>query len=479
MTSAPRLHAAAVDLGASSGRVVRGEVGQDVLDVQVTHRFANDPVPSGGHLRWDLSALGDGALTGLRAALDQVRSQGARLATVGVDSWAVDYGLLDERGHLLADPVSYRDGRTDGPSRLTGGLSAEEMYAVTGLHALPFNTIYQLACEDPALLDRARMLLMVPDLLVHRLTGVAAGERTNASTTQLYDAREGTWSSELAAAAGVDPALLPPLHDPGVVVGALRPEVREAVGDDGRLQVRTVASHDTASAVAAAPAADRRFVYISCGTWSLVGVELDRPVLSPASMAAGFTNETGVEQTVRYLRNEMGLWPLQESLRQWRREGTEHDLTDLLRAAASEPARRSLIDTRSSTLIPPGDLPARVRELCAQRGDPEPRTPAAVARCILDSLAVAHADAVATAVRLSGQPVDVVHLVGGGARNALLAQLTADAVGLPVVAGPVEATAIGNLLVQAQSAGVLADRWAARGLVRATQQLVRYEPRDG
>lgn len=476
MTSKVPAQAVAVDLGASTGRVVRGEVGPDTLQAQEVHRFDNVPVRAGGHLRWDLAALWGGVLTGLRAALLGWPADPGPIS-VGFDSWAVDYGLIDHRGRLLADPVHYRDERTDGVlDRVRRSIGARRMYDVTGLHSLPFNTIYQLACEDPALLDRAEKMLMVPDLLVHRLTGVAAGERTNASTTQLYDVHRQDWSAELAHGAGIDPGLLPPLRDPGSVVGPLLTDARQAVGGDGHLQVCAVASHDTASAVLAVPAENDRFAYISCGTWSLVGVELDHPVLSSAAMQADFTNESGVEGTVRLLRNEMGLWPLQESLRHWHREGTDDDLATLLRAAAAEPAGRSLVDTRSPALLTPGDLPARIRALCMDRGDPVPETQAAVVRCILDSLARGHADAISCAVRLSGRSVDVVHMVGGGARNILLAQLTADAVGLPVVTGPYEATALGNLLVQARTAGVIGDRWEARSLVRRTQQSVRYEP---
>lgn len=475
--SPPSLHAAAIDLGASSGRVALGRVGPDVLDVCVVHRFANTPVRAYGHLRWDLPALWDGVVTGLREAVRAATAEGGQLTSAGIDSWAVDYGLLDAEGRLLAHPVHYRDDRTDGVmERVREQLGDQHLYDVTGLQFLPFNTLYQLASEDPAQLARARTLLLVPDLLAHRLTGTVGAERSNASTTQLYDVRRHAWATDLAREVGLDPAILPPLHDPGSASGGLLAPLRDAVGDGGALRVVSVASHDTASAVAAVPTTDDRFAYISCGTWSLVGVELERPVLSRASLAANFTNEVGVDGTIRYLRNVTGLWPLQECLRHWSAAGEGADLEGLLAAAAVEPAGRHTVDLDAADLLAPGDMPARVAATCAAQGRPEPRTPAATVRCVLDSLAVGHARAVADAVALSGREVDTVHLVGGGSRNALLAQLTANACGLPVVAGPVEATAIGSLLVQARAAGVLADRWSARALVAATQPTAVHNP---
>ncbi|PPK93472.1 rhamnulokinase [Kineococcus xinjiangensis] len=472
------LLAAAVDLGASSGRVVLGRVGPDRLDAEVVHRFANDPSRRDGHLRWDLAALEAGMLDGLAAAVARGRSAGG-VTSAGVDTWAVDYGLLDPGGRLLADPVHYRDERTAGlRERLRPVIGDEEWYGVTGLQFLPFNTAYQLVAEEPELLARAEHLLMVPDLLVQRLTGAVAAERTNASTTQLYDVRAGRWSAQLIDALGLPRRLFPEVVDPGSAAGVLLPAVRERTGDDGRLTVHRVGSHDTASAVLAVPAEGERFAYISCGTWSLVGVELDAPVLTADSLAADFTNETGVDGTVRYLRNVTGMWLLEESRRQWRREGDAPELGELLAAAAAQPARRSVIDADDPSLAAPGDVPGRIRELCRRTGQEVPATPAAVVRCIVDSLALAHAETLADAVRLSGREVDVVHVVGGGALNALLMQATADACGLPVLAGPAEATALGNLLAQARAAGVVGGREHARELLRRTQRLVRYEPRD-
>ncbi|GAB7192671.1 rhamnulokinase family protein [Kineococcus sp. NUM-3379] len=475
--STRELLAAAVDLGASSGRVVLGRVGPDTLEAEVVHRIPHEPSVRSGHLRWDWPALQEGVLAGLAAAGERARERGG-LASIGVDTWAVDYGLLAADGTLPADPVHYRDERTAGlRERLRTVISDEDWYGVTGLQFLPFNTAYQLLAEDDALLERAEHLLMLPDLLVHRLTGAVGAERTNASTTQLYDVRAGRWSAQVLDALGLPRRLLPQIVEPGSAAGPLLAPVRGRVGDDGRAVVHRVGSHDTASAVLAVPAQGERFAYISCGTWSLVGVELDAPVLSADSLAADFTNEVGVDGTIRYLRNVTGMWLLAESMRQWQREGGAPELTALLAAAAAEPALRSVVDANDPSLAAPGDVPGRIARLCRRTGQPVPTTPAAVVRCVVDSLALAHARTLADAVRLSGREVDVVHVVGGGALNALLMQATADACGLPVLAGPVEATALGNLLAQATALGVVRGRAHARELLRRTQRLERYEPR--
>ncbi len=458
---------AAVDLGAASGRVMVGRAGGGTLELTPVHRFPNQPVRAGGTLHWDILALYRGVLDGLRAA--------GPVTSVGVDAWAVDYGLLDADGALLGNPVHYRDGRTDGvPARVAARLGEERRYAVTGVQRLPFNTIYQLvAAAGSAQLSAAHRLLLIPDLIGYWLTGAVGAEVTNASTTGLYDVRRGGWATDVMADVRIPADLFPPLRRPGSRIGAVRADL----GLPGRPDVVAVGSHDTASAVVGVPAAGPHFAYLSCGTWSLVGVELDAPVLTADSRRANFTNEAGVDGTIRYLRNVMGLWLLQESLRAW---GTT-DLAGLLRRAADEPEFASVVDPDDPALLAPGDLPARIAGLCRRAGEPVPRSPAATVRCIVDSLALAHRRAVRDAQRLAGRHVDVVHVVGGGARNALLCQLTADTCELPVLAGPVEATALGNVLVQARAAGaVRGDLAALRGLVRDTQPQTRYEPRgDG
>lgn len=450
---------AAVDLGASSGRVMVGCVQQDALQLTEAHRFPNRPVRIGATLHWDVLALYQGVLDGLRAA--------GNLDSIGIDSWAVDYGLLDTDGTLLGNPVHYRDPRTEGMAdRLHAALSPQDLYRATGIQYAPFNTVYQLMAEK---LKPAERVLLIPDLITYWLTGTQGTEITNASTTQLINPVTRQWSAKVAAAAGIDLSLFPPLRAPGDPAGVLQHEI---LGYE--IPVTTVASHDTASAVAAVPArADERFAYICTGTWSLAGLELDAPVLTEASRAANFTNELGIDGTVRYLRNIMGLWLLQECMREW-------GLTDvgpLLAEAADVPALRCVVDAADPAFLAPGRMPERIAAACRASGQPVPSTHGEITRCILDSLALAHRRAIEDAQRLSGTDVDVVYIVGGGARNALLCQLTADACGLPVVAGPAEAAALGNVLIQARAQNVVGeDRAAMRSLVASTQPSARYEP---
>jgi rhamnulokinase len=444
---------AAVDLGASSGRVMVGRVGGGKVALDEVHRFANEPVHAGGTLHWDILSLYREVLTGLAAA--------GPVDSIGIDSWAVDYGLLDASGALLGNPVHYRDGRTDGvPSRVAGLVPDERLYEITGLQKLPFNTLYQLvAAIGTPQFEAAQQLLLIPDLLAYWLTGELGAEYTNASTTELLDVRTRDWSLPLISAVGLRPSLLPPVRQPG-----------STIGRHGSTPVVAVGSHDTASAVVGVPADGPDFAYISCGTWSLVGLELSAPVLTPQSRRANFTNEGGVDGTIRYLRNVMGLWPLQESMREW----GSPDISGLLRAAAREPLLRHVVDLDDPVFMPPGDMIGRITSAA---GLPRDASPAVVTRCILDSLAMAHWRAVEQAQELSGRSVDAVHIVGGGARNSLLCQLTADACGLPVLAGPVEATALGNVLVQARTAGVIdGDLTALRAVLRETQPIARYSP---
>jgi rhamnulokinase len=466
---------AAVDLGASSGRVMVGRVGPAELELTEVARFDNVPVRVRGTLHWDALRLYRGVLAGLRAAA----RPGEPIASIGVDAWGVDFGLFDVDGQLLGNPVHYRDSRTDGVlDRVLTELPAEEVYQTTGVQFLPFNTAYQLvAAAGSAQLAAAATLLLIPDLMAYWLTGELGAEATNASTTQLYDVRRRAWSGGLADRLGIPAGLLPPLREPGDTIGPLLPSVAAEVGLPAGTPVVAVGSHDTASAVVAVPARDDRFAYISCGTWSLVGLELDRPVLTEAARLANFTNEGGVDHTIRFLRNVMGLWLLQESLADWTAAGRPITLRPLLVEAAGVAPFRSLVDPDHPSFLPPGGMPARIAAECRRTGQPAPATPAETARCVLDSLAVAYRRTVRQAVRLSGRDVDVVHLVGGGARNELLCQLTADACGVPVLAGPVEATALGNVLVQARALGApIRDLAAMRALLRQTQDVLTYRP---
>ncbi|MFC6157735.1 rhamnulokinase [Kribbella jiaozuonensis] len=451
---------AAVDLGASSGRVMLGEVGAHVLELREIHRFWNGPVRVHGRLHWDILHL-------YRSTLDGLRTAGA-LDGIGIDSWAVDYGLLDADGRLLRNPVHYRDSRTDGVmERVLAKVPAADLYAVTGLQQLPFNTIYQLAAEE---LEGAASLLMIPDLLGYWLTGEIGVERTNASTTQLFDVRSREWSDELIARVGLPRRVFPQLREPGDVVGNVLPD--ETGLPDG-IPVIAVGSHDTASSVVAVPASDDRFAYISSGTWSLVGLELDAPVLTDEAREANFTNEGGVDGRIRFLRNVMGLWILQECQRIW----ADDDLDGLLRDAAGAPPFATLIDPDAPEFLAPGNMPARIEEHCRATGQEPPSDKSSTVRCILESLALAYRRTMRSAQSIADREVDVLHVIGGGSQNELLCQLTADACGLPVLAGPVEASALGNVLVQARALGEpLPDLAAMRALVRSTHRLRTYTP---
>ncbi|WP_419704460.1 rhamnulokinase [Promicromonospora sp. NFX87] len=483
----------AIDLGATSGRVMLGVVDGRRVELVECGRFANGPVSDERDaLRWDVRALWRGILDGLRSAGDVARERGVEIRGIGVDSWAVDYGLLDGAGELVADPHCYRDARTDGVAdEVYRQISFADHYAVNGLQHLPFTTEFQLVAGvstsstsgGPGDWARAEQLLLIPDLIAYWLTGRRVAEVTNVSTTGLLDARSRDWSAELLdRLAAARPGLaglrdrLPELVEPGTAVGHLLPEVREATGLS-EVPVLAVASHDTASAVAAAPLGASA-AYISSGTWSLVGLELPAPVLTEASRAANFTNELGLDGTVRYLRNVMGLWVLDECVRDWSAaDGAPVDLAGLLAAAGAEPGGRCLVDVDGDEFLAPGDMPRRVSDAVARLGVELPETRPALVRVILDSLAAASARAISEASALAGVVVDAVHVVGGGSQNELLCRLTAEAAGLPVIAGPVEATALGNVLVQARAAGVVSgDLTALRDVVRASSPLRRYDP---
>jgi rhamnulokinase len=433
---------AAVDLGASGGRVIAGQVSRDGVELHELSRFPNEPVLAGGTLYWDILRIYGDVLAGLRQAASDYHLEG-----VGIDSWGVDYGLLDATGALLSNPVHYRDHRTGGVSV---PVPVAELYLATGIQYLPFNTIYQLAASlGTPLLDAARTLLLIPDLLGYWLTGSPGAEVTNASTTALLDVSSRTWAAGIIRRAGMAPGLFPVLRQPGDVIG---PIVAEGVAvGAAALPLIAVASHDTASAVVAVPADGTDFAYISSGTWSLVGMELSAPVLSEDSRLANFTNEAGIDGTVRYLRNVSGLWLLQECLRHWGE--TSGSLQGLLRAAASAEPLRFVVDADDPVFLPPGGMPGRIGDWLTSRGLPRPASPAEYTRCVLDSLALAYRRALHDVQKLSGRHASRVHVVGGGSRNELLCQLTADACGLPVVAGPAEATALGNVLVQARALG--------------------------
>ncbi|MDQ0577667.1 rhamnulokinase [Agromyces albus] len=478
---------AAVDLGATSGRVILGRVdgrGAGALEIRQVARFANDPVRLASGLHWDLTGLYRNVTAGLTQALREAPD----VASIGVDSWAVDYALL--RGErMLGEPFHYRDERTAAGVEAVHAIAPfDELYRRNGLQFLPFNTLYQLAAEQrdasdgvrPGWLDLADTLLLVPDLIGFQLTGRRVAERTNASTTGLLGIGSREWDDELIERLRLPASVFPPLVEPGETIGSLRPEVAAELGAGSRhpLSVVAVGSHDTASAIVAVPMQPGSAAYISCGTWGLVGVELEHPVTSDAARAANFTNEGGVDGRVRFLHNVMGLWLLSESVREWERDGQTVDLAGLLAAAASVTAPVAVFDANDPRFLAPGDLPGRIAEWCREHDEPIPGSPAEFARSIIESLAQAFADAVRTASILSGVDVETIHIVGGGALNELLCQRTADRSEIAVLAGPVEATAIGNVLVQARAQGFTgAGIESLRALVAQAFAPRRYEPR--
>jgi rhamnulokinase len=468
---------AAVDLGASSGRVMLGRVGPNELSLHPVARFGNNPVRTIDGLHWNILELYRQVLGGLRRAV----SEEPGLRSAAVDSWAVDYALL-YGDRVLANPYHYRDERTEAAVAQAHGLVAPaELYARNGLQFLPFNTLYQLTADHLAgHLEGADSMLLIPDLLTYWLTGRKIAERTNASTTGLVNVHSGNWDTSLITRLGLPPTLFPALVDAGSQVGPLLPAVANDIGATGGLRIVTTGSHDTASAVAAVPMTSDDAAYISCGTWSLVGVELEAPVLSEASRQANFTNEGGVDGRVRYLRNVMGLWLLSESIRCWERAGASAGLGALLAEAGQVPTGSvSLFDVDDPRFLNPGDMPTRIGAYCAEHGLRPPRTPAEIVRSIIESLAAAYATTLRAAADLSGKKIRSVHIIGGGSQNQLLCQATADRTGLPVLAGPVEATAIGNVLVQARAQGLaFGTLESLRALVADSYTPTRYLPRN-
>ena len=466
---------AAVDLGATSGRVMLGHLSPDQLSVEAVHRFPNDPVRIPDGLHWDILELYRNVLIGLRKAVEAQPG----LAGIGICSWAVDYGLVSG-DRLINNPFHYRDERTARGVDLVHKIADHAtLYATNGLQFQPFNSIYQLAVDHEAgIIDDKTRLLMLPDLLGFWLTGNQVAERTNASTTGLLDVSSGAWNATLIDKVGLPRSLFPSLVDPGSRIGSLREDVAAEIGAESALDVIAVGSHDTASAVVGVPMTEPGAAYVSSGTWSLVGVELDRPVLSEESREANFTNEGGVDAKIRYLRNVMGMWLLSESIRTWEREGQSVELASLLSSAAEVNGPIPIFDANHPSLLPPGDMPKRIAALCLEADAAAPDSPAMFARSILESLAEAYASAITDAERLSGSKINTVHIVGGGSQNTLLCQLTANRTGRRVLAGPVEATAVGNVLIQGRAAELVeGDLSELRALIARTFPPAEYQPR--
>jgi len=465
----------AVDLGAESGRAVLGRFNGERITLEEVHRFPNVPVRLPDGLHWDVLRI----IREVKDGIAKATRNGGRIESLGVDAWGVDFALLDRDGCLIFNPYHYRDPRTEGmEERALDRMPKEEIYGITGIQFMPINTLYQLlAMEGSPLLQAAQTLLLIPDVISYWLTGEKACEFTAASTTQLCDARSGGWARDLLEKMRFPGHIFGEIVPPGTRLGPLLPEVAEETGAKEGLPVTAVASHDTASAVVAVPAEGKDFAYISSGTWSLVGVELPKPAIAPEGMHANFTNEGGFGGTTRFLKNVMGLWLLQECRRTWAREGREYSYEGLTRLAQAVPAAGPLLDPDHPAFLPPGDMPGRIRRFCRETHQSPPEEPGDVVRCVLESLALKYRWVLERAEEITGRRAEVIHVVGGGVQNTLLCQLTADATRRPVRAGPVEATALGNLMVQAYARGYLGSLEEIRAAVRGSSVEVHdYRP---
>jgi rhamnulokinase len=467
----------AYDLGAESGRGILGQFDGSRLRLDVVHRFANGPVRTLDTLHWDMLHLWSEMLVGLRKAV----TEKGPIDALGVDTWGVDFALLGRGDTLLGNPRHYRDPHTIGyPEAAFETVSRLEIYRQTGLQFMRFNSLYQLLAmrrDRSPLLDAAESLLMVPDLLHFYFTGVKVNEFTDVSTSQMYDPTAKGWARGLLEALGLPTHVLGDVVQPGTVLGRLRASVAEEAGV-AAVPVVLPGSHDTASAVAAVPARGASWCYISSGTWSLMGAELPAPLISEKTLHYNFTNEGGVGGTIRFLKNIMGLWLVQECRRSWERAGRDYTYDELTRLAEAAPAFASLVDPDHSSFWLPPNMPAALGDFCKRTGQPVPVEPGAVVRCALESLALRYRWVLERLEELLGRRIDVIHIVGGGGQNALLNQLTADACDRTVLAGPVEATAIGNVLVQLVGLGALGSLAEGREVVRRSFEVTTFEPRQ-
>lgn len=467
----------AVDLGASSGRTIVGGFDGKRLTLNENHRFPNEPVILNGTFTWDIVRI----FHEIKQALNKCATSDDRdIKTIGIDTWGVDYGYIDKNGRLMANPVHYRDTRTEAAIPHAHAIVPKaDIYSTTGIQFMNFNTIYQLCADklaNPYLLENADKMLFTPDLLNYFLTGEKRMEYTIASTGAILNARNRSVDTALLDSLGIKRELFADMAMPGDTVGRIAPYITEEIGAlDAR--VVNVAAHDTASAVVAVPAkAGEDFVYISSGTWSLMGTEVPEPLISDATLKYNFTNEGGYGGRIRFMKNIMGLWLEQESRRQWKREGKEYSFNELSEMASKATPCASLIDPDAPAFATPGDLPRRIAEYCAASGQKVPETPGEIVRTIFDSLALKYRHTLEMIDELKGRRTPFINIVGGGTKEEMLSRLTANACKVTVVTGPVEATAIGNLLVQAISLGELASFEDAREVVRSSFEIKSYEP---
>jgi rhamnulokinase len=469
----------AFDLGASSGRAILGRFDGKTIALEELHRFANGPHEIDGHIYWDIHTLFAEIKEGLRKAL----ATESAIDGIGIDTWGVDLCYLGADGKLIGLPHHYRDTRTDDVMPWTfEHISKEEIYRETGIQFMSINTVFQLSAslrDHEEALQKADKLLFIPNALTYLLCGKAAAEYSIATTSQLFNPATGDWSWKIIDALGLKRSLFPEIVPSCTVAAPLSPELQKEF-HCGPIPVIHIGSHDTASAVAAVPSAgEKDWAYLSSGTWSLMGVELPKPRTDEAAMAANYTNEGGVGNTIRFLKNIMGLWLIQECRNTWIKEGTKYSFGELAQMAAKEPAFLAIINPNDSLFAPPGDMPARIRQFCKDSGQKVPETPGQVIRVALESLALKYRQTWNELEELTGTKLTVLHLVGGGCQNALLNQFTANAIQAPVVTGPVEATAMGNILGQAMATGTIPTLEEGRKIVKASEPSQTYLPTDG
>ncbi|MBE6871946.1 MAG: rhamnulokinase [Ruminococcaceae bacterium] len=471
--------ALAFDFGASSGRAIVGTLKDGKLTLDEVHRFSNDPVTLETGMYWDILRLFHEIKQGI---LKCVNSDFSDFDSIGIDTWGVDYALLDEKGRLLANPFHYRDMRNN---RLTDedfkGVTRDEIYKATGIQFIWFNTMFQLMAdlkEDPEKLERAKTLLLIPDFFNYLLTGEKRIEYTNASTMQMFDPQKGEWAYDILKRLGIPTDILPKMIDAGEMVGKLSPSICEELGTKA-VDVVAVASHDTGSAVAAVPADDmENVVYISSGTWSLMGMEMKKPCITEKTRELNFTNEGGVDRTVRFLKNIMGLWIIQETRRQWQREGDDLSFAQIEQLTREATPFKCFIDPDDESFATPGNMPKRIVEYCKKTGQPVPETKGEIARCIMESLAMKYRMTLEGIEAVTGKRINCINVIGGGVKDKLLCSLTASATGRHVTAGPVEATAIGNLVVQFMAQGKIEDIKQARKIISNSFPTDEYEPEN-
>lgn len=471
----------AFDLGAESGRAVLGTLRDGRIALEVIHRFRTEGLVMLGVRQWDLARIYEEMCVGLAAC---VRQHGPELDGIGVDTWGVDFGLLAADGSVLANPIHYRDKRNDGMMDFAFQmLSRQDIYNATGIQFLPFNTVYQLLSmvrSNSPLLQIADSLLLMGDLFGYLLSGRRACEYTNASTSQLLDPRRRAWNDDLIARLGLPRHLLLDPVQPGTVLGPILPEIAAVTGVSPNTPVIAPGTHDTASAVAAVPvmADGAPWAYLSSGTWSLLGAELDEPCITPGSSQLDFTNEGGVGGKIRFLKNIFGLWLVQECRRVWQREGASLDYAGITAEAESAEPFRSIINVDDPRLLAPENMPETIQAICRENGQPIPETRGQIVRCALESLAMKYRQTLRGLDHTLGRKTERLHIIGGGVQNKLLCRMTADACGVPVVAGPIEATALGNIGVQAMAAGALDSLQAMRRVIADSVSLDYYQPED-